>query len=181
MAKVKGTVFRAGKSKFGFYIKLDGDDAFYNTKSEPTVGEGDVVGIEYEQKGKSRNVKRVVVLEKGAGTQGSSGGSGGGGAARNESIVWQHSQEMAARVAGLLLSNGAVELPAKGADKRATAITGLVNELTYKFYVDAINPAESETFKAEAGVESESDEGAADEPDDEWAGDEGESEDASWE
>lgn len=181
MAKVKGTVFRAGQSKFGFYVKLDGDEAFYNSKYEPKCSEGDVVGIEFVAKGKSKNITKLVVLEKGSGaSKASSGGKSTGGGDRQDSIVWQHSQEIAARLTSILVANGAVELPAKGADKRSTAIVGTFDALTYVLFTAAIDPRESAVYKAEAGVAEDAEEEKEDEG---WGDgeveDEG-SEDASW-
>ena len=179
MAKVKGTVFRAGQSKFGFYVKLDGDDTFYNSKFEPKCGEGDVVGIEFTQKGKSSNITKLVVLEKGSGGSraSSGGGKATGGGDRQDSIVWQHSQEIAARLTAILVANGGIELPAKGADKRATAIQGTFNALTYELFTAAIDPRESAVFKAEAGVAEDAEETTEDEGwDDSGEGEE----DASW-
>ena len=73
MAKVKGTVTRAGKGKFSYFVQLDGNDFYYNTKFEPPCGEGDVVGIEFEQKGPSRgNIKKIKVLTDNSGGYSSS-------------------------------------------------------------------------------------------------------------
>ena len=181
MAKVKGTVFRAGQSKFGFYVKLDGDEAFYNSKYEPKCGEGDVVGIEFVAKGKSKNITKLVVLEKGSGASKASSGGGSratGGGDRQDSIVWQHSQEIAARLTSILVANGAVELPAKGADKRSTAIVGTFDALTYVLFTAAIDPRESAVYKAEAGVAEDAEE--EEKEDEGWDVEDEGTEDASW-
>lgn len=157
--RVRGVVFRAGKSKFGFYIKLDGDDTFYNTKYEPKVGEGDEIGIEFDRKGRSCNIKNVKVFSKadraprGNGSGNGSGGYQPAGGDRQDSIVWQSSRKDAIEMAALLLTNGAVTMP-KTANDRAVIVDGLVNKLTYRYFLDASNPRGSDTFKEEAGVEA---------------------------
>src|SRR5690606_50439 len=166
MARVRGVVFRAGQSKFGYYVKLDGNDQFFNTKYPPKCEEGDEVGIEYTQKGKSANITKLVVLSK-AGPKNQGGNGSPTPADRNDSIVWQSSRKDAIEMAGLLLAHGAVKMP-KGEDARAVIIAGLVDKLTYHFFNDAVDPRNSATFKNEAGVQ----EDAAEEPEQE--------EDAPW-
>lgn len=172
MAKVRGVVFRAGKSKFGYYVKLDGNETFFNTKYEPKCEQGDEVGIEYVQKGRSCNISKLVVLSK-AGRREQGGNGNPAPADRNDSIVWQSSRKDAIAAADLLLRNGAVKLP-KTEDGRAAIIAGLVDKLTYVYFNDAVDPRNSSTFKNEAGVQED-----AEEPKEEWGG-EGEAEESPW-
>lgn len=161
MARVRGVVFRAGQSKFGYYVKLDGNEQFFNTKYPPKCEEGDEVGIEYTQKGKSANISKLVVLSKaGPKEQGGNGNQSAGD--RNDSIVWQSSRKDAIEMAGLLLSNGAVKLP-KTEDARAVIVAGLVDKLTFSYFQDAVDPRNSGTYRNEAGVQ----EDAAEEPEQE--------------
>jgi len=164
MARVKGTLTKVGKGKFGFFLMLQEREGFYfNTKYEPKAGVGDVVGIEFTPKGDTRgNVTKVKLLEDKGGPKGAQhneqrdgGSGGGGGGGRSDSIVWQHSQEMAVRYVDVLLSNGAVKLP-KDVTARQTVISALADEATYRFFVDANDPKASKTFKDEAGVASDS-------------------------
>lgn len=162
MSKVKGTVTGCGKGKFSYFITLDTKDGFYfNTKYEPKCGKGDVVGIEFDQKAENRgNVKKVVVLEKNSNgyedtSKGGSGGgnSGGGtGGDRSDSIVWQHSQEMAIRVADLLVTAEAIKLP-KNPDARRNAIEPLIDELTVRYFEDANDPKASKAYSESKGIE----------------------------
>jgi hypothetical protein len=149
MSRRKGTVSRVGKSKYSYYIQLDGDGFYFNTKYEPKCGIGDVVGIEFEKKADNRgNIQKVKLLEdNGApkGVQESQGGGGKGGGSyqadpdRQASIVFQSSRKDALVFTGLLLSNEAVKLP-KDTAKRATIIEALVEETTASFFKDASNP-----------------------------------------
>ena len=53
MSRKKGTVEKVGKSKFSFYIRLDNDTRYFNTKFEPKCGVGDTVGLEFVEKGET--------------------------------------------------------------------------------------------------------------------------------
>lgn len=167
MSKIKGTVSGVGKGKFSFFITLESKDGFYfNTKYEPKCGKGDVVGIEYEQKAENRgNVKRVEVLTDNGAPKGVQGGSGGGGSGggggetstgKQNSIVWQHSQEMALLLVATLLANEAFGLKGK-ADQKRVQIEELVDELTVRLFKDASNPLDSEAYKTVAGIEGDTD------------------------
>ena len=145
MSKIKGTVTRVGDGKFSKFVMIDARDGFYfNTKFDPKCGVGDVVGIEYEPKGDTRgNIKKLVLItDNGApkGVQESSaptgGGRSGGGADQRPSIVWQHSQEMAIRVVGLLVSNECIKLPK--AAEREDFVAGLVDGYTVRYNADAL-------------------------------------------
>ena len=128
MSKIKGTVTGVGKSQYSYFVRLDGNPFYYNTKYEPKCGEGDVVGIEFEQKGDARgNIKKLTVLEKNSdGYKGDAGGGKSAGSARSapaggdrqDSIVWQHSQEMALRLSTLILANGGYAVKRKTDEKR---------------------------------------------------------------
>ena len=145
MSKAKGTVKLVGKGKFSSFVMLEDRDGFYfNTKFDPKCGIGDVVGIEFEQKGDTRgNIKRLVVItDNGApkGVQESAAPSGGGGAGRGAdqrpSIVWQHSQEMAILFVSTLVSSESIKLPA--AAKREDFLLGLVDSYTEDFNAEAL-------------------------------------------
>jgi hypothetical protein len=173
----KGTVTKAGKGKFSYYIVLDDNGFYFNTKFEPKCGEGDVVGIEYEPKGDSRgNVKKITVLQDNSGgyqkanSESSGGGrsSGSGGASstggsnrnagagnRNESIVFQHSQEMAIRAATIVLAQGAYAVSGK-TDAKRLQVEALIDTLTVKFYRDALDPENSNLVKEYRKIESDS-------------------------
>ena len=175
MSKIKGTVTRAGKGKFSYFLQLDGNDFYYNTKFEPKCGEGDVVGIEFTPKGDSRGqISKVVVLEDNSGgydkanseksADDSGSGSGGkysGGGDRNQSIVYQSSRKDALVFVGILL--GAEAFACKGKpDARRVQLDELLDELTLKFYGAAIDPAKAVTADAVA------EDGADESSDDDW-------------
>lgn len=190
MSRIKGTVTTANKGKFGYFLKLDGADFYYNTKFKPKCGEGDVVGIEFTAKGPNRGqISQIKVLESKSGgydasnsenraTSASSGGwsasaASGPSTDRQDSIMTQHSQEMAVDTAKLLLEQGAYAI--KGTpDQKRIQIMGLINELTVMFFEQAEKPR--------ATVLAHIPSSAAAEPaakEDDW-GDEG-GEDDSWE
>lgn len=145
----KGTVSKIGKSRYSYYIKLDGDDFYFNTKYNPKCGEGDVVGIEFDKKNEQRGqIKSVKILEDKGGPKGyqqpqNSGGgnsyNGGGNDDRQASIIYQSSRKDAIQAAGLIVSNEAIKLP-KDADKRRTIIEALIDELTARYVKDASDP-----------------------------------------
>jgi len=189
MSKIKGTVSRAGKSKFSYFIQLDGNDFYYNTKFEPKCGEGDVVGVEFKPQGDTRGqIKMIKVLEdnsggyakanseKGDDWGGSSGGGskkssgGGGGGDRQDSIVWQHSQEMAISLASQLLAAEAYAVKGKPDEKRVQ-IEGLVDELTARLFSDALDPRNSTAFKDNKVISEDSGEEESGGDDDGWSDD----------
>lgn len=188
MAKIKGTVSKASKGKFGYFLMLDGNDFYYNTKFEPKCGEGDVVGIEYDPKGPTRgNVKRVQILEDntggyanansesgGGGGNFSSGSRGGGsssnaGGDRQDSIITQHSQEMAISAAALIISNDAYAIKGKPDEKRVQ-IEGLIDELTAKFFLQAEKPRDT-VLKGAAEIEADAADTDDSDSDDSWSDD----------
>ncbi len=159
MSRCKGKVTGIGKGKFSYFIRLDTKDGFYfNTKYDPKCGIGDVVGIEFEQKAENRgNVKKVQILEdsgspKGMQAQDTGGGTGGGGGSRQDSIVWQHSQEMALGLVTILLANEA--FAAKGKiDAKRVQIEELVDELTTRLFNDASDPRKSKAFLSNSDID----------------------------
>jgi len=165
VSKVKGTVTKCDKGKFSYFVMLDTKEGFYfNTKYEPKCGEGDVVGIEYEQKANNRgNVKRIEVLEKNSDgykpSSNSDAGGGGGssaqtGGGRQDSIVWQSSRKDALVLAGLLVTEKGIKLPPESKpDARRTVIEELIDEVTCKFFADASDPRNSGAFITNAEVE----------------------------
>lgn len=184
MAKIKGIVARVGDGKFSKYIMLEGKDGFYfNTKFNPTVGVGDEVGITYTPKGDTRgNISDVKMLKdsgspKGVQEEARSTGGGGGesGGARQDSIIWQHSQEMAIAYVGLLFETDALKIPAK---QKEAVVSAAVDDATVRFFKDASNPKKSEAFKSAADVDEDMSEEAQAEKDDdddgEWSDDESE-------
>lgn len=173
MARRKGTVSKIGKSKYSFFIQLDGDGHYFNTKYNPKCGVGDVVGLTYEPKGEQRSqIKDVKLLEDNGGPKGyqeSSGGGGGGRSGgsyasdpdRQASIIYQSSRKDALVMAELILSNDGIKLP-KGEDARRTVIEELVAELTLSFFNDASNPK-----AATAGAKKVEDDASGDDSGDE--------------
>lgn len=171
--KIKGTVTKASKSKYGYFLQLDGEPAYYNTKYRPKCGEGDVVGLEYGPKSNGKpggQIFKVKIFEDnsggydGANSEGGrpapSGGGGGsrqsagGGGDQRDSIVWQHSQEMAIRAAALVLENGGLAIPAKAkADEKMTLVANLIDGLTVNYFRDAIDPRNCAAFKDAEEVE----------------------------
>ena len=175
--KVKGTVTKASKGKYSWFLQLDGDDFYYNTKYEPKCGEGDVVGIEFTPKGDARgNIQKVKVLEDNSGgyakanserAESSGGGSSGSGGDRNSSIVFQSSRKDALVYVGLLLQEEAFAIKGKP-DLRRVQLDELLDEVTARFYQDAIDPSKVKWLAAVAEEgEEESSNGDDDWPDDE--------------
>ena len=171
MSRIKGTVTGEGKSQYSYYVRLDGNQFYYNTKYEPKSGIGDVVGIEFEPKGESRgNIKKLTVLEKNSdGYKGSEGGSwtekptsgarsAPAGGDRQDSIVWQHSQEMALRLSTLILAWGGYAVKGKTDEKRLQ-VEGLVDELTARLFRDALDPRKSAAFTSAAEIDEDAEGG----------------------
>lgn len=180
MAKKKGVVSKAGKSKFGYFLMLDGEDFYYNTKFEPKCGEGDVVGVEFKQTGPSRGqINKVVVLTNNSGGYSSSnserkGGGGGGfsgggtgGSDRQDSIIWQSCQKVASSLVAAEVAAGA--LASKGnAESKAIEIKGRFDELTFLLFADASDPKNSKTYESIAKLHKDADGGGSSEDDNEW-------------
>ena len=165
MAKIKGTVSNTGEGKFSKFIMLEERDGFYfNTKFEPKCGKGDVVGIEYEQKGDTRgNIKKIVVLEDNGGAAASSSDSwddtpapskGATPASNNrqDSIVWQSARKCAVPFVAALLAAEAFK-PTGKADAKRTQIENLLDEVTYRFFTAAADPRNSEAFKTNTKID----------------------------
>lgn len=164
MARKKGTVTRAGKSKFSYYIQLDGDQHYYNTKFKPKCGEGDVVGLEFNKQNDQRSqIKSIKVLESNSGGYDSSNsergtGSAGGssrsnsGGDRQDSIIWQSCQKVAAVLVEAEVAAGAVA--AKGnPESKSAEIKGRFDELTVSLFEDASDPRKSKTYADVKGIE----------------------------
>lgn len=166
--RVKGTVTKAGKSKFSYFLMLDGNNYYYNTKFKPKCGEGDVVGIEYNDKGGNRGqITNVKIFESNSGgydasnseRQGSFAGgqqrqSSGGGPDRNEAITWQSCQKTAGAVVSALAAVGAIASKGNPESKRAE-VEAAFDELTVRLFEDALNPRASKTFKTVKQVDGE--------------------------
>ena len=186
-SKRKGTVSKIGKSKFSYFVQLDSDGFYFNTKYDPKCGVGDVVGITFEPKGDTRGqITAIKILEdkggpKGMQAEGDSGGGGGksGGTYtaspdRQDSIIYQSSRKDALVLAGILVSNDGIKLP-KDTDKRRTIIEALVDETTLVYFRAAEKPREA--LKAEAKTSDDADgddwEGGSDDKqedfDDDWS------------
>lgn len=182
MARKKGTVSRVGKGQYSFYIQLDGDDFYYNTKYQPKCGVKDVVGIEFTRKDDRRgNISKVTVLEHNSNGYEEfkpTGGSGASGDSRQDSIVYQSSRKDALVYVGLLLGAEAFPLKGKPDDKRLQ-LEELIDETIAQFFKDATEPRKA---IAAGNGEQSSDEDFSDESDakkDEWD-DESDKED-TWE
>ena len=150
MSRTRGIVAKTGKGQYSYYITLDGDERYYNTKFEPKCNPGDDVGIEFEDKGPRRaNIKKVVVLQAGArpapAPSSGSGYSAPAGGDRQASIIWQHSQEIAVRLVTAMLQSGALSLPKTDPE---TVLLAKYDELTVRAYNDAADPLNSDTYKA---------------------------------
>lgn len=172
--KRKGTVSKVGKSKFSFFVMLDGEAFYFNTKFEPKCGVGDVVGIEFDKKADNRGqIQKIVMLEDSGSPKGvqESSGFGGGNASkpsgggnytpntdRQDSIVYQSSRKDALVLAEILVANEAIKLP-KDADKRRTVIEALVNETTFTYFKAASDPQAA--LKGEAVVAEDAEEAPA--------------------
>lgn len=188
--KIKGTVENCGKGKFSYFVRLENDPVYYNTKYEPKCGPGDVVGIEFESKGPNRaQIRKIKMFEDNGGASktnyapksapSSSGGysSAPANTDRQDSIVWQHSQEIAIRVVSALLDANALPLPAKG-NEQYDAVLGAIDSLTNRYFHDAIDPRKSKVFvekKAEEQPKKEKEDQNWDdeEGEDDWGSSEG--------
>jgi len=196
MAKQKGTITKVTKGKFGYAVLLAERDGFYfNTKFNPSdCGEGDVVGIDFTQKGENRgNVTKITLITDNGGPKGhqeaasdwSEGSSSGGGSApaggdRNDRITWQSCQKVAAPLLATLVASNAIALPAKTkAPERYDILVAAYDTLVVKLFNDASDPRSSAAFKGEAAIEEDADGGwgTADAPpvdDDAWGSGDGE-------
>ena len=175
MARRKGKISKIGKSKYSFFVQLDGDGHYFNTKYNPKAGVGDIVGITYEPKGDQRSqVKDIKLLEDNGGPKGyqeSSGGGGGGRSGngyqadpdRQMSIVYQSSRKDALQLAEIIVSNEAIKLP-KAPDGRRTVIEELVSELTLRMFAEAMDPKKATASASKV----EEDAKGGDEDDEDW-------------
>lgn len=166
MQKIKGIVDKTGKGRYSWYVRLRDDERYFNTRYEPKCNEGDEVGIKYEPKGASRgNIQELVVLNKNASPPTRRGYStgGSGGDARQQSIVWQHSQGAAARLLLVMSNESAIPGtdPGENPSVRFANIRALFDQFTAQLYHDAMDPENSEAFKA-------SKTGEAANPEDDW-------------
>ena len=166
MARKKGTVTAAAQSQYGYFVQLqETGDYYFNTKFEPPCGDGDVVGIEYTDKGKGRgNVTKIKLLESnGPGFQKKAppakrGAAGGyNDPARQDSIIFQSSRKDALVFVDLLIRNEAFALKGKAGEK-ALQISELVTQLTAKFFADAADPRNSDCLKGAEDLAKEDDE-----------------------
>ncbi len=179
MSRKKGTVTSVGKSQYSYFIQLDGDQFYYNTKFEPKCGKDDVVGITFTKTDEKRgNISKVEILEKNSSgykpTSSASsyvGSQRAGGDNRQESIVYQSSRKDALQLAVILLTADAFATKGKP-DAKRVQIEALIDELTARLFKDAIDPKNSGPLKAESSSDDEEKEG--------WDGDE-KDEDDSWE
>lgn len=183
MSRKKGTVTGIGKSQYSYFIQLDGDQFYYNTKFEPKCGKDDVVGITFSKTDEKRgNISKVEILEKNSdGYKSTSTGSDykrgsqytSGTDNRQDSIVFQSSRKDALVFVSILL--GAEAFPVKGkADARRVQIEELLDELTSKFFAAAIDPRNSSVLSGAASKDG-------GDTDDSWGGDKDEEEGDSWE
>ena len=148
MALARGTVKKISKAKFGFCFLLDNNDLFFDTKYEPKFSEGDEVGVTYTAKknGTGAQVTKVDLLSKGAPQAKAAAGGGESSGRRNESIVWQHSQEMAIQTVAIIAGLQKV--------KSQEAVDALISDYTVRYYRDAVDPSKSGAFKAAADVDA---------------------------
>lgn len=159
MAKIKGTVGNVGKGKFSYFVVLDEKDGYYfNTKFEPKCGKGDVVGIEYIEKGSNRgNVQKIVVLEANSSGYSEAPAASGKdypaatGGNRQDSIVWQSSRKDALVAVGIMLQQEAYMLKGKP-DAKRIQIDGLIDEITVRYFADASDPMKSKAYTLNAEV-----------------------------
>lgn len=172
----QGTVSKVGKSKYSYFVMLDGENFYYNTKFEPKCNEGDEVKILFEQKAENRgNIKKLKVVSKGTGPAPQKTYGGGGGTDnRQDSIVWQHSQEMAIRYVDAMLA--AEVIPLKGDfDAKETFIRSLVDEATVRFFNAAMDPRKSPAYEDTKKVED-----TVKDAGDDWGDDDSGSGDDGW-
>ena len=161
--RVKGTVTKVGKGKFSYFIVLDDNGFYWNTKFEPKCGEGDVVGIEGTRKNEQRGqISKVKVLESNSsgypGDAPAAPKSGGyaspAGGNRQDSIMWQSSRKDALVLAEILLSNEAFAAKGKP-DAKRLQIEALVDEVTVRFFKDASDPTKCAAYTDLANAEKE--------------------------
>jgi hypothetical protein len=165
MSKIKGTVSKKGESKFSHFVMLEEKDGFYfNTKFEPKCDEGDVVGIEFDQKrDNAGQISKIVVLEKGDGpkdsggwddkpsTSKSGGKSAPKGNATQDSIRWQAARNSALQAVEIILSVDGFATKGK-ADAKRLQVEALVDEITVRYYNDANDPKGSQAYIVNSGV-----------------------------
>ena len=135
-----------------YQIKIDGDDKYYGTyKTRPDTKPGDFVKFEFTTKGRFHNVKMDTLEIEACEVETSAGAAEGApseGATkarasndgRQMSIVWQHSQEMALRLAQVAQDAGCLDLGAKKGGQ-FEALQVWVNASTEEFYGDAMTAA----------------------------------------
>ncbi len=130
-----------GKNLYSF--KLADDEALYVCgTSKPQISKGDFVTFEANPNPKGQMVvnlasleaKKVEVVSAGSAGKAAWGGkSGYNDDKRQRTIEWQAARNSAIAAAQVVLSNGALKLPAKESAKYE-AVMALIGELTKQFF-----------------------------------------------
>lgn len=143
--RIKGVVARIVKNRYGFGVILANHDGFYfNTKYQPKFNEGDEVGLEFAQKSStSAQILKAQVFNAGVGApapqRSARPGQSAyvGGDSRQDSIIWQSCQKVAAALVGEVLNIEDIE-----------KVLPTFDALTARLFEDANNPRESAAYKA---------------------------------
>ena len=111
MSIINGQVAVVTKNKYGYGMKVEGNDEWFNSKFDPKCQKGDMVKFDDKDKGYIDGLEVVGA----APTGGSSGNTGGGHDKRQTSIVRQNAVTNAnafATVAGLKIKSvdGLIEI-----------------------------------------------------------------------
>ena len=133
------------------------EDIFYSTyKTKPACNEGDEVVFQFVQKGRFYNAdpKTVEVVSATPAAK-ASAEAGGSGNNKQDIIQYQAARNTAMAFLTVAISEGAVKLPAKQADKY-DAFMSLLHDVTDQFFEEAANlgPVAAPTPPA-AGYEDE--------------------------
>lgn len=166
---------RPWNGKMLYSFKLADDDALYVCgTSKPQVTKGDFVTFEAKSNPKGQMVvdlntieaKKAEVVTAGKGNWGYAKGPNED--KRQRTIEWQAARNSAIAAAQVVLSNGALKLPAKESAKYE-CVMALIGELTKQFFDETATlgekPKEATLPSVEKAEPAEAEEG---EPGDEW-------------
>lgn len=143
VGQVKKIFDREFSGKMTYSIVIEGSPLYFrlNNKRYPGIVEvGNVVEFEATENDDGKSAKVVSPVTAGKQTkspqaQAASGGGTTDWAAKDRSIQYQSSRKDAIEVVGLLLTSGALKLPADKA-KQVSVIEAVIDRYTAQFYVD---------------------------------------------
>lgn len=147
--RIKFINARDWNGKTLYSIKLEGDEALYMCgTSKPPVSQGDYVTFDFKQNPKGQNIVDGKSIKAKAAEVVAAATQGGRESywndrqkaddGRQKKIEWQAARNSAIAAADVIITSGALKLPAKESAKYE-ALLALISDLTRKFYDETNN------------------------------------------